>query len=561
MHDGKLHILGLGGSDHDASAALVSDDQLIFAVEEERVTRKKYGLDANLLFGACRKYVLDAAKCSLQDTDIVVADEILPHTAIYGMRGRAQLVNHHMLHAASAFYPSGFEESAILVVDNAGSFCRHDGVEGIETVTFAHGRGRDITVLGKILGTRYKEMRTSSGMVYQRGDPDNSLGHFYKIISHACGFDYVARDDYYFTEDGKTMGLAPYGTDRYLETIRPFVGLEEDGQIVIDLHSGNLQNALQRILEPKLPPDEDFARLADLAWAGQHILEESLLHLAQHLYRITRCPRLCLAGGVGLNSVANGKLLKNGPFERIFVPPACGDSGTSIGAALWGCYKIADRPRYTDRDLLRNAYLGREYTEEEMLEELQHCPDVTWERPSDLLDQVVQRVENGFVAWFQGRSEIGPRALGHRSILADPRGAGMKDLLNRSVKHREAFRPFAPAVAYDRQTEFFDLQAFSPFMLMVADVHHNQRGRIPAVTHVDGTARLQSVTQAEGGIYFDLIARFERSTGLPVLLNTSFNVKGEPVVETPGDALRCICSTGIDSLVLGPFLVTKRAGH
>ena len=558
--DRELQILGLGGSDHGASAALVQGETLTCAIEEERVTRKKYNIGANLLFGAARKYVLGHAGQALEQMDLVVADEILPATALYPLRRRARTVNHHLLHAASAFYPSDFEEAAILVVDNAGSLTSWDGVEGIETMTFARGRGRQIEVLGKVLGERYREAKTSYGGVYQRGDPDNSLGYFYKTISHYCGFDFLVGHDFYFPEDGKTMGLAPFGTDRYLGQLQPLVQLEAGGQVVIDLHSGALQGLLQQIVEPPLPPEEDLARRADLAWAGQRILEQALRHAVDHLHQLTGCDNLCIAGGVALNCVANGKLLRQGPFARIYVPPACGDSGTSIGAALWGHHQLAGRERHAGESMvMRHAFWGRDYSEAEMREALGSLEGLAWERPADLPRQAAQLLAEGKVlAWFQGGSEIGPRALGHRSILADPRCPGMKDLINERVKHREGFRPFAPSVLAEHQADYFDHPRPSPFMLFVADVLPHQQEQIPAVTHVDGSARLHSVTRADSPRYHEVISAFAAATGVPVVLNTSFNDNGEPIVETPADALRCFLGTGIDELVLGPYLVHKK---
>lgn len=556
-----MYILGLGGSDHDVSATLIKDGQIVCAIEEERVTRKKYGFNSNLIYGSSRKYCLQSEGLKLSDVDLIVADEILPQTVLFSVKN-CHKVNHHLLHAASTFYPSGFEEAAILVVDNAGSLVEWNGKQGLETLTYAHGKGKEINILKKIIGEKYKSAMTINKQVYQTGDPNNSLGYFYKLISHYCRFDFIVNQDYYFTEDGKTMGLAPYGTDKYYSQIRSFVKLMDNGEFEIDLHSGGFESFLKEITEKPLEDKEkDLKRRADIAYAGQKILEEALLHAANHLYDITKCPNLCIAGGVGLNSVANGKILKETPFKRLFVQPASGDSGTSIGAAMWGYYKIADHPRETNNKLtMKNAYLGRSYTEkqiEESLKKFSDC-DIEWDKPEDLLHQTAKLIsEDMIVGWFQGGSEFGPRALGNRSILANPTKDYMKDHVNAQVKFREGFRPFAPSVIYEYQSEYFELEQESPFMLIVAKVHPDKRSVIPAITHVDGSARLQSVTK-ENGAYYELINEFRKITGVPVVLNTSFNIKGEPIVESPEDAIKCFIGTKIDYLAIGPYLVKKK---
>jgi len=557
-----MFILGLGGSDHDVSSALLEEGRIVCAIEEERVSRKKYGFNSNLLLGLSRKYVLQSRGIKLEDVELIVADDILVKTALFPIKERLHLINHHLLHAASAFYPSEFDEAAILVVDNAGSFVNFNGREGIETLTYARGSGNDIEVLDKIIGTKYKQaqLATQGKQSYQTGDPDNSLGYFYKIISHFCGFNFLVNGAYYFTEDGKTMGLAPYGSDRYYQKLRALVHFEEQGQISIDLNSGNIMEVLEDFTKEKLSGDANFTRQADLAWAGQQILEEALLHTANHLYNITKLPYLCIAGGVGLNSVANGKILKKTPFKKIFVQPASGDNGTSIGAALWGYYGIQKQKRIPGKHYIMNhAYLGKTYTDAELAGSLARYTGLTFTQPGDLLQQAALLLRDGkIISWFQGGAEFGPRALGHRSILANPILPSMKDHLNQRVKFREMFRPFAPAVLYEHQEEFFEIAQYTPFMLIVIGVRPEKRHLIPAVTHIDGTARLQSVTKENCGMFHSLINEFYRLTGVPVLLNTSYNIKGEPIVETPDDAVKCFLGTGIDYLILGPYMVSKK---
>lgn len=553
-----MYILGLGGSDHDVSSTLMKDNKVICAIEDERVTRKKYGFNSNLLLGHSRKYVLNSANIKLDDVDLVVVDDILAQTACYGVRNKnPQFVNHHLLHAASAFYPSSFHEAAILVVDGAGALVEYDGKKGLECISYGYGKGNKIEFFGKVIGEKYHEASVGYNEPYQKGDPDNSLGYFYRLISHYCGFDFIDKSGFYFTEDGKTMGLAPYGTDRYYATIRSFVRLLENGKIEIDLRSGKFETVLNRIMADA--NFEDFSKKADLAWAGQKILEEALVHAANYLYNVTKCPCLCIAGGVGLNSVANGVILKETPFEEIFVQPASGDSGTSLGAAMWGYYDILNNYRNPEQGLVvKNTYLGHLYSDEEIKETLSQYVDVVIDEPDELAKDTANLIAEGnIVSLFHGRSEFGPRALGHRSILANPILPNMKDVLNMRVKFREEFRPFAPAVMYEHQEEYFDIKQYTPFMLIVADVRPEKRDVIPAVTHVDGTARLQSVSKESGGFFYSIIKEFYNLTNVPVILNTSFNVKGEPIVETPHDAIRCFMNTNIDYLVIGKYIVSK----
>lgn len=555
-----MKILGLGGSDHDVSTALLVNGEIVCAIEEERVTRKKYSFNSNLLLGHSRKYVLNACNTTLKDIELVVVDDILPKTAYYAIRNNVEKVNHHMLHAASAFYPSDFENAAVLVVDNAGSYVEYNNKKGLETITYAYGKGNKIEVLNKVIGEEYHVATDVNGDPYQKGDPNNSLGYFYKLISHYVGFNFIVSDDFYFTEDGKTMGLAPYGNNKYYERLQKFVQLKENGQLEIDLRSGAFEKELECIMEGELSEEESFNRKADLSWAGQCILEEALIHCANYLYEITKCDKLCIAGGVGLNSVANGKILKNTPFNEIFVQPASGDNGTSLGAALYGYYNIKGVERLiSDKLRMKTAYLGKCYSDQDIDEVLNSFENIVIEKPQNLPEQAAKLISEGkIVSLFQGGSEFGPRALGNRSILADPTRTDMKDLINSRVKFREGFRPFAPAVLFEYQKEYFDIEQYTPYMLIVADVIECKKEHIPSVTHVDGTARLQSVIREYNELYYDIIDEFRKITGVPVLLNTSFNVKGEPIVETPEDAIKCFSGTDIDHMVIGSYLLSKR---
>ncbi|MFF2908925.1 carbamoyltransferase [Paenibacillus sp. NPDC057934] len=556
-----MYILGLGGSDHDVSSCLVNEGRIVCAIEEERVTRKKYGFHSNLLLGHSRNYCLQAAGITTDDLELIVVDSILVPTAYFGVRNKSVVtLNHHMAHASSAFFPSPFEESAILIMDNAGDLVTYEGENGIETVTFAYGKENEITILDKVIAEQYKTSPiTFQGKPYQKGDPDDSLGHFYKIISHYCGFDFLNEDSFYFTEDGKTMGLAPYGNNTYYEKLKSYVQLLPEGKIKIDLQSGTFETALQQIIQEDISKDE-FQVKADIAYAGQAILEDAVIHLANALYEKTGCENLCIAGGVGLNSVANGKILKHTPFKQLYIQPASGDNGTSIGCALWGHFVYNQNPRKVKEGLyMEHAYLGRSYSRDEVMNSFDKFTELNIEAIEYPEEIAARWLANGkIIAWFQGGAEFGPRALGHRSILANPTLTHMKDEINHRVKFRESFRPFAPAVIAEKSREFFDINQETPFMLIVCDVLPDKRSVLPAITHVDGTARLQTVSKAGSPEFYRLIEFFGELTGVPVVLNTSFNVKGEPIVETPEDALRCFSNTNLDALIIDKFLVTKR---
>ena len=358
------------------------------------------------------------------------------------------------------------------------------------------------------------------------------------------------------------MGLAPYGKDRYGSCFQQMVTLRQGGGIRIDFKPLDYHLARSGIFTPLTrerfgPPRQREGRLEerhkDIAASLQVVLEQSALHAAEHLHRETGLTSLCLAGGVALNARMNQRLLELSSFERVFIQPAAGDAGTSLGAAL----AAAPPSRVEDHCRMHHAFLGPQFDQKRMKTEIaarglqaEYCADIR-EKAARLL------AEGKIVGWFQGRMEFGPRALGNRSILADPRKGDMKDILNHRVKHREAFRPFAPAVLAERTTEFFDTTDPAPFMTRVANVLPEARRRIPAVVHVDGTARLQTVARESNPMFYGLIEAFDRLTGVPVILNTSFNVRGEPIICTPEHALACYLGTGMDALAMGHFLLVK----
>lgn len=380
---------------------------------------------------------------------------------------------------------------------------------------------------------------------------------FYDAFTQFCGFGEL--------EAGKLMGLAPYGEkSEYYHRIRPLIRLKagRHGLFWLDRsyfcpgRPGYTSRMVTLLGQPRRDEEPTCAKFANIAWACQRVTEEALIHSAQWLYERTRCKNLCLAGGVGLNSVANKRLVDETPFENVFVQPASSDTGCALGAALYYQHQILGMER---RYHMRHAYLGREYSQAEIEAAIPQREDVAVEKPKDLTATVARLLADQYiVGWFQGGSEIGPRALGHRSILCDPRRGQMKQILNDRVKHREMFRPFAPSVLAEKAHDYFEIDVASPFMLLVAPIRPDKRSVIPAVVHVDGTGRVQTVTREANGTYYDVIDAFGKLTDVPVILNTSFNIAGKPIVETPEDAVNCWLGTAIDCLVLGDRLLRKR---
>jgi carbamoyltransferase len=545
--------LGLGGSNHDFAACLVEDGEITYGIEEERVRRQKYSVGVNSLFNQSWRYCLEAHGARLADVEAVVADDTLLPSAYFPMRSRMVLIRHHLAHAASAFLPSPFERAAIIVADGAGSLIEG---RGVETLTTSVGNGTEITEVSKVYGTNWKTDGLSRLRVYQAGDSDHSLGFMYKAVSRAIGFVFHEHEDWYLTEDGKTMGLAPYGGYRYVADFRRYVNLLPDGRFELHLKDGGLIEFVDHALDG-LDGDERFQRGADLAFAAQNLLEDVMLHSARQLHKDTGLTDLCLAGGVALNCVANGRVLREGPFERVFVQPAAGDGGCAVGCAYYGHHVVAGQPRERGNSKRgqRHAYLGRRYRDDEVVAaiEASGLPHRRIAEPARLGAEALSR--SLLLGWFTGGSEFGPRALGHRSILADPRHPDMKDILNAKVKHREWFRPFAPAVLEEHTSEYFDLSIESPYMLIVAPVRPDKRSVVPAIVHVDGTARVQTVNREDNGRYHELIEHFHRLTGVPVVLNTSYNDRGEPIVETPEQALAFYGPSQLDYLIIEDYLV------
>lgn len=588
------HILGISAYYHDSAAALLRDGQIVAAAQEERFSRKKNDerFPKHAVAFCQRQAGIEAAQLDavvfydkpitkfarLLESYLAVAPggwltfpRVLPTwlgeklnlrgTIRYEMPGLRDdcpilFTEHHQAHAASAFYPSPFESAAILTVDGVGEWA---------TTTIGVGTGNDINIL--------KELRFP-----------HSLGLLYSAFTAYCGFR-INSGEY------KLMGLAPYGEPKYSQLIREhLVHIKPDGSLRLNLEYFDFLRSLRMTNEkfdrlfggpPRQPETQIEQRHMDLARSIQVVTEEIMLKLARHAREVTDQPHLCLAGGVALNCVANGLLQREKIFDEIWIQPAAGDAGGALGAALAVSHMRKENPLPRHRqlpDAMQGAFLGPEFSDAEIEAVLrQHGASYETLTPEALIDRVANLLgQEKVVGWIQGRMEFGPRALGHRSILGDPRSPRMQSVLNLKVKFRESFRPFAPAVLAERASEFFDLDSASSYMLLVAPIKQELRqavdpsthgldrlkqlrSTLPAVTHVDYSARVQTVTSAQNPAFHALLKAFEARTGCPVLVNTSFNVRGEPVVCTPDDAYRCFVNTEMDYLAIGNFLLDRTA--
>ncbi len=574
------YILGINLS-HDRSTCLLEDGKPVVAIAEERLDRVKHSigrithddgkrLGPKTLPWKGMTYCLDQYGLGLDDLDLIMVDQagarVMPEWLAeeIPIRDKSKIrslphPSHHLAHAYSAYYASPFGESAILVADNIGSYV--DLREINEGETGYHAVGTEMT---EVLKTWSEARDLESNSL--------CLGRIYRMASLALGFsaERVARGQLGYTiqildDAGKTMGLAPYG--RLRKDWPPFVVLEGDEPSYPNFipwleKQGLLKRKKQdgvTILELQfLDPKKSLSKFhRDLAFKVQDEVEKGLVFLANRLHEKTGSENLCIGGGVGLNSVANYRVLKESPFKRIFIQPAATDDGTALGAAYYGYVHCLGGEH---RHPLRTASLGRCYSRDEIYKALFNAGIYHFDylEKDALVPKVAEWISKGqMIGWFQGGSEFGPRALGNRSILADPRVKNMKDILNSRVKFRESFRPYAPSVLLEDAKDYFELDGESPFMLLVPPVRKDKRCLVPAITHVDGTARVQTVTREDNGIYYDLIEAFKKITGLPMLLNTSFNIRGMPIVEKPEDAIRCFLKTDLDALVMETIVVTK----
>ena len=594
-----MNILGFSAYYHDAAACLLVDGELISAAQEERFTRKKH--DADFPINAIR-YCLKEAKLNTQDIDYIVFydkpflkfERIFETYLAFAPRGfksfamslpvwvkdklfqkkgilstlncelgetvdwekKLLFSEHHLSHAASAFFPSPFKDAAVLTMDGVGEWT---------STSLAVGAGNDLSI--------HREIQFP-----------HSLGLLYSAMTYYTGFK-VNSGEY------KIMGLAPYGKPVYADLIKKhLIDIKDDGSFHLDMQyfdyctGHQMTNARFDALfggPPRASESTLTQREMDLAASVQAVTEEVAIKLAQSIRHETGLRNLCLAGGVALNCVANGKLLKQGIFDQIWIQPAAGDAGGSLGAALALWHIEQGNLRLVNSsDNMKGSYLGPEFNQDEIEIDLKSVgANFETFKYDELIDKTAEFLSNEqIVGWFQGRMEFGPRALGGRSILGDPRSEKMQKNLNLKIKYRESFRPFAPSILREDLSEWFDIDIDSPYMLLVANINSNKmiemtkeqkklfgidklnvkRSEIPAITHVDYSARVQTITKSTNSRYYDLISKFKEKTGCPIVVNTSFNIRGEPIVNSPIDAFNCFMGTDMDYLIIGNSILDKR---
>jgi len=564
--------LGISCYYHDSAAALLKDGKVIAAIEEERFTRKKFDdefpknaidwclkhakilpsqIDSVIFYDKSilkferllDNYIAVAPRGLRSFLDIIprwihkrlwVKDEIKKN--LKGFSGEILFPEHHLSHAAHSFFTSPFDESAILTVDGVGEWT---------TTSFGFGNGSKIKLTNDI---RWP----------------HSLGMLYSAFTYFLGFQ-VNEGEY------KLMGLSAYGKPKYYDLIiDELVDVKKDGSLHLNMkyfaftYDRVMTNSKFSELFGITRREEDTNANEihyDIAASIQLVLEEILLKMVNHVYKKTPSTNLCLGGGVALNGVANYRILKEGPFEKLHIPPSPGDAGSAIGCAQFAYYSYYNNPRVIEKNtsqaVKNNVYLGPSYENQEIQSFLdqQNIPYTKLES-NNLLETTAKLIsEKNVVGWFQGKMEWGPRALGNRSILADPRNSDMKDILNEKIKHRESFRPFAPSILEEYLEEYFELNTPSPYMLLVAKIKKPES--IPAVTHLDGTGRVQTVSKESNPLYYNLIENFFKITNIPVIINTSMNVRGEPIVNTPEQAYQMLIKTEMDYLVIGNYLISR----
>lgn len=539
-------VLGLGGSNHDFSAAIVIDGKIVVAIEEERLDRIKHGT-RRWNTEACElsiNYCLEAEKLSVDDITSVFSnlDHLRAEQPVLGKI--VQKVDHHLAHAAASFFTAPFEASAVLVVDGHGARPISSNEQNVfQTVSMGHANATGVRIDKSVEGSR---MITTLNWHYI---VSNSLGSFYKLVSELIGFGMHGT--------GKTMGLAAYGEKTLVGEMKQWLHVENDTQVIFDPYSG-----LSDWVTDVFRRNGNAAQTrANIARAAQEVFEETLLILARHTHRLHRSRNLSYGGGCALNTVANRRLLEETPFENLHIYPAAGDAGLAVGAALLGAHQNGgiDRSPFRVASLSKVAFTGRKYSEDQLTKALDNAP-VLYRRTLTPVADISNWLADGeIVGVFRGRSEIGPRALGHRSIFANPSSGATLRRINTVVKHRESFRPLAPVVPFDRVSDYFDLDVDSPFMLLIANVRPKYRSFLRAVTHVDGTARVQTVRREADTFLYDLLLDVERHTGHPVIVNTSFNRRNEPLVETPEQALECFLEQELEYLFLDGYIVEKHS--
>jgi carbamoyltransferase len=573
------YVLGLNTYDHDVSACLLRDGAIAFAIAKERITREKH---ASGFYQEVIDYCLDAEGITLDDVDLIVRNcYILPvpemeerlvyqdmpgflsplerpeaakHPLYLSHSEKVVSISHHLAHAYSAFAVSPFEDGVVMIVDGVGSY-KSDVMESYPLTDTATPLARESESYYRFSGSKLECLKK----VWMEPDRGFLSDEFYNMPG--LGALYSRASSYIFgdwNKCGELMGLAPYGRH---DKVKHLLELT-DGALHVPHWTTEFKQPYVMDSGEKWETSPSMRHWEDLAWRVQDDTENVLLARARWLRETTGASKLCIAGGVALNCVANGRLARESGFPNVWIQPAAGDDGIAIGCAYYGWLEILKQRRSFVMD---HSYVGRVYPEQDIEKATQRFLvriQVTATRSDDICrDTAKLLAEQRVIGWFQGGSEFGPRALGNRSLLADPRKADMKDILNSRVKHRQPFRPFAPIVLAERAKEIFEGEEDSPFMLIAKRVRPEWRDRIPAIVHVDGTARIQTVRAETNPVLYRLLKEFEALTGVPVLINTSFNVKGEPIVETPRDAVICFLTTGIDHLILHDTLVSKNAMH
>jgi carbamoyltransferase len=576
MSQSHNYVLGINAYDHDVSACLLRDGEIAFAIAKERITRQKH---QSGFFQEVVDYCLKAEGITLDDISLVVRNcyvlpvddleirmlsvdvpEILDdeerrqaekHPFFLSQSDKVRSVSHHLAHAYSGFAACPFDEGVVMVVDGVGSYCADitepgqmtEGVNPLarESESYYRFKGTNLETLKKVWLNPTRGM-LSDEFYYMPG-----LGAVYSRVS-----SYIFSD---WNKCGEVMGLAPYGRPN---AVKPFLEMK-NGELAFTDWGREFDKPFMVERDRDWEASSSVKHWEDMAWRIQDDAENVLIARAKWLRETTGAKNLVMAGGVALNCVANGRIAREAGFDNIWIQPAAGDDGNAIGCAYYGHLAIQNNPRSFQ---IKHAFLGRPYRDGEV-DRAVSAPFIRLQSSTKRCDNICAEAaklltEGNVFGWFQGRSEFGPRALGHRSILADPRQASMKDKLNLRVKHRQAFRPFAPIVLAERAHEIFDGDQDSPYMLMAKNVKPEWRDKIPAVVHVDGTARVQMVRPEHSERLYRLLKEFDALTGVPVLVNTSFNVKGEPIVETPQDALNCFLTTGIDYLAMHDLLIEKR---
>ena len=575
MSKRHTYILGINAYDHDVSACLLRDGEIAFAIAKERINRHKH---ATGFYQEVIDYCLRAEGITLDDVDLVVRNcYVLPvgelekrltyqdvpevlspkerkqaaANPLYRSRSNKVVdASHHVAHAYSAFAVCPFDEGALMVVDGVGSYAS-DVTEDGHRIDHLHPLARESESYYRFEGSTLEPLKKvwlepTTGFLADEFFNMNGLGALYSRVS-----SYIFGD---WNKCGEVMGLAPYGR---ADRIKPLVEFK-NGAL-------NVPEWTEALDQPYLPDTEEkwengsgMPHWQDLAWRVQEDTERVLIERAIWLREATGAKNLCISGGVALNCVANGKIVREAGYDNVWIQPAAGDDGIAIGCAYYGHLAIHNGPR---NFVMEHAFLGAPYSEAEVAAAAKKwlVRSKPCKSPGDNIFAETARVlaEEKVVGWFQGGSEFGPRALGNRSILADPRKGSMKDLLNTQVKHRQAFRPFAPIVLAERAREVFEGDEDSPFMLLAKRVRPEWKDKIPAIVHVDGTARVQTIRREHNERLYLLLKEFENITGVPVVLNTSFNIRGEPIVETPADAMKCFLSTGIDYLAMHDMLIAK----